>query len=213
MILPCYYNAPVSWYAMLMASDEPAVIEVQDHYTKQTYRNRCRILGANGVIDLVIPVAKAHGEKTPMEEVKIDDDPPWQKIHWRSIFSAYASAPFFEFMADAYQPVYEKRYRYLADLNLDLVRITLDQLQLKRDVSTSREFTHPASGRDLQEIIHPKREFRHPDLQFKPVNYHQVFADRHGFQEDLSLIDLLFNEGPNAVAVLQRSIRSRANLS
>lgn len=211
MILPCFYNAPVSWYALLLESNGPAIIEVQDHYTKQTFRNRCKILGANGVIDLVIPVVKEHGKKSQLEKVRIDNDPPWQKIHWRSILSAYASAPFFEFMADAYQSIYEKHYHYLADLNLDLVRITLDQLQFNRDILTSVEFTHPVSGRDLHEIIHPKREFRHPDLHFQPVEYHQVFADRHGFQEDLSLIDLLFNEGPNAVAVLQRSIQRKTD--
>ena len=102
MIFSSLYNAPISYYAILLRNRKMVTIEQYDHYTKQTYRNRCRILGANGIIDLVIPVVKMHGQKVFMKDVRIDYDTNWHKIHWKSIVSAYASAPFFEFMEDSF---------------------------------------------------------------------------------------------------------------
>jgi len=207
MIFPSLYNAPVSWYAMLLADREEVSLEQFDHYTKQTYRNRCRILGANGVIDLVIPIVKEHGSKTLMKDVRIDYDTPWQKIHWRSIFSSYASAPFFEFIEDAYRPFYSKSYKYLVDLNKDLITVTLDQLQVDKRYSFSENYLHTDPEGDLRELIHPKRKFTHPSVHFEPREYQQVFSDRHGFEADLSIIDLLFNEGGNACTILRESVR------
>jgi hypothetical protein len=184
------------------------MIEQFDHYTKQTYRNRCRILGANGVINLVVPVVKHHGQKTFMKDVKVDYDTNWQRIHWQSIISSYASAPFFEYMEDSYRPVYEKRYIFLLDLNIDLLQIALDLLQMPKQVQKTTEFTGGEHGADLAEAIHPKKEFHHKRMLFHPAAYHQVFIGRHGFRQDLSIIDLLFNEGPNAVTVLRASAGS-----
>ena len=206
MILPCFYNPPLSFFAMIACSEEPVSIEQYDHYTKQTYRNRCRIYGANGVIDLVIPVVKEHGKKVRMKDIRIDYDTSWNSIHWKSIVSAYASAPFFEFMADLYQPVYEGSYKFLYDLNSELIRITLNQLNIERKISLSDTFTPLLKENNPAEAIHPKRAYHLKGFEFSPVPYHQVFIDRYGFKQDLSILDLLFNEGPDAQMILKSSL-------
>lgn len=162
-------------------------------------------MGPNGVINLVVPVVKHHGQKTFMKDVKVDYDTDWQRIHWQSLTSSYASTPFFEYMEDSYRPVYEKRYTFLLDLNIDLLHIALDLLQMPKQVEKTTEFTWGKPGTDLAEAIHPKKEFHHKNMTFHPAAYHQVFIGRHGFRPDLSIIDLLFNEGPNAVTVLKAS--------
>jgi hypothetical protein len=205
MVYPCYHQPPVSFFSVLVHDSGPVMIEQHDHYTKQTYRNRCRVLGANGVINLVIPVVKQHGQKTFMKDVRIDYDTDWQRIHWQSILSSYASAPFFEFMEDSYQPVYQKKYTFLLDLNIDLLQIALELLQIPNKVEITAAFERCEPETDLAVAIHPKKPFMHKTILFHPAEYHQVFTGRHGFQQDLSIIDLLFNEGPNAVAVLKAS--------
>ena len=209
MIFSSLYNAPVSFYAVLSRKRSDITIEQCDHYNKQTYRNRCRILGANGIIDLVIPVVKIHGKKVHVKDVRIDYDTPWHKNHWKSIVSAYASAPFFEFMYDSFSLLYERNYTFLADLNLDLMQSALDLLQLQVDISRSNTYLAMDPESDIREAIHPKREFRHTVYKYHPVEYQQVFSERHGFIADLSILDLLFNEGPYAVTVLQKSITNQ----
>lgn len=206
MILTSIYNAPVSYYALLLKHREAIVLEQYDHYTKQTYRNRCRILGANGRLDLVIPVVKNHGKKVHMKDVKIDYDTDWQKNHWRSIVSAYASAPFFEFIEDAYVGFYFRKEAFLLDLNMGLMEVALDQLQLKTDITLSDAYKHQYNDYDARESIHPKRGFRLQDHLFQPAIYQQVFSEKHGFVPELSIMDLLFNEGPNARMILEQSL-------
>ncbi len=209
MVFPCFYNAPVSYYALLISSSEKVIIEQYDHYSKQTYRNRCRILGANGPIDLVVPVVKNHGKKTLMRDLRIAYDTMWQKDHWRSIVSAYGSSPFFELMEDAFSRFYHRKETFLVDLNLGLMHAALDQLQVKPCIEKSARFSCSAPGTDPREAIHPKRAFRHSEIDFQPVIYHQVFSEKHGFVPDLSILDLLFNEGPNANAILRESITKK----
>lgn len=209
MIFPSLYNAPVSYYATLIRNRDKVTIEQYDNYTKQTYRNRCRILGANGIIDLTIPVIKYHGKKVFMKDVRIDYDTYWNRNHWNSIYSAYASAPFFEFMEDSFSGYYSKRYTFLIDLNTELFYSVLDLLQLSASVSKSDYYMKSEPGDDLRETVHPKRAFHHHEYTFHPAVYHQVFSDRHGFKSDLSILDLLFNEGPNALSILSDSLSSR----
>lgn len=211
MIFSSLYNAPVSFYAILSRNMSDVVIEQYDHYNKQTYRNRCRILGANGIIDLVIPVVKFHGKKVHVKDIRIDYDTPWHKNHWKSIVSAYASAPFFEFMYDSFSVIYKKKYTFLADLNQELMYAALDLLQLQLNISRSKTYLTLDPESDIREVIHPKRKFRHTGYKLHPVEYQQVFSERHGFIADLSILDLLFNEGTNANAVLQKSITKHEN--
>jgi len=211
MIFPSLYNAPVCYYAILIRNRDKVVIEQYDHYSKQTYRNRCRILGANGIIDLTIPVIKYHGKKVLMKDVRIDYDTNWNRNHWTSIYSAYASAPFFEFMEDTFFGYYSKRYTFLIDLNTELFCAALELLQVTAEFSKSDYYMKHEPENDLREAIHPKRAFHHPEYTFHPAIYQQVFSDRHGFNSDLSILDLLFNEGPNALPILSDSISGKKN--
>ncbi|MEX0988181.1 MAG: WbqC family protein [Bacteroidales bacterium] len=206
MVLPCYYNAPVSYFSLLLQHGNKTVIEQFDHYSKQTYRNRCRILGANGVINLVIPIVKVHGTRLLMKDVRIDYDTKWQHNHWRSISSAYSSAPFFEFINDSFIPFYLKHYKFLADFNFELLRASLSLFGRQMNLDRTETYHSPEPGTDISEVIHPKKAFRHHRYAYHPIPYHQVFSDRHGFVSELSILDLLFNEGSNAGKVLSDSI-------
>ncbi len=209
MILACLYNAPVSWYSLLNSNLGDIAIEICDNYTKQTYRNRCRILGANGVINLVIPVLRYHGKKTSMRDVRLDYDTPWHRTHWKSICSAYSSAPFFLYMEDAFYGFYERKYKFLADFNIELMHATLQQLGLNTELKSTGNYISLPPHKDARASIHPKRPFIHENYQYNTRPYHQVFSDRHGFIADLSILDLLFNEGPNAGIILLKSLAKK----
>ncbi len=213
MILPSFYNAPVSYFATVLHSSDKVIIEQFDHYSKQTYRNRCRILGSNGVIVLSIPVINLHGSKVLMKDIRIDYSTSWNKNHWKSIVSAYASAPFFEFVEDSFSGYYSKRYTFLIDLNTELFLTVLNLLQVEVAVSKSSDYKVLEPGYDFRECIHPKRVFKHREFRFHPTEYYQVFSERHGFKRDLSILDLLFNEGANSSVILSNSMSHKKTRS
>jgi hypothetical protein len=207
LIFPALYNGPVNYFARLVKQQE-VVMEQYDSYSKQSYRNRCMIMGANGVVTLSIPVKRAHGVKTLLRDIRIDYTSNWNKIHWRSLVASYASSPFFEYIADELHPFYHQRFEFLIDLNVQLVNHTLVFLGLNIPVVCSEEFTPILSERDPRHFIHPKKEQAITDPDFSPPVYHQVFSDRLGFRSNLSILDLIFNEGPAAQSYLQRCIRT-----
>jgi len=204
LVYPSYYNGPVSYYARLIREKE-IILEQYENYTKQTYRNRCLVMGPNGILPLVIPVLRRKGEKTLVKDVRIDYDAPWNRIHWKSLEAGYASSPFFEFMKDELYHCYSRQFRYLVDLNMALVEKTLHLLGMKIPVDLSASFSVPGKN-DPGSCIHPKKDPRIYDPAFRPVRYHQVFADRLGFRSNLSILDLLFNEGPGAAVILAGSL-------
>ncbi len=206
LIYPSLYNGPVNYYARLVREKE-ILLEQYDSYTKQTYRNRCRILSPNGMLTLSIPVKKRRGTKNHLRDIRIDYDTPWNKVHMRSMQASYASSPFYEYMMDDIAVFYENRYDFLLDLNLQLLEKTLKLMGLEIPVTFTRSFTAISGDNDPREFITPKKDQAVVDPDFKPVVYHQVFSDRFGFQANLSILDLLFNEGPSAHSVLQQSLR------
>jgi len=207
LVFPALYNGPVNYYARLVRQKE-IVLEQFDSYTKQTYRNRCLIMGPNGVIPLSIPVKRKSGVKTHMCDIRIDYDSNWNKIHWRSLVASYASSPFFEYLADEISPLYQKSFEFLLDLNLHLLERTQGMLGLNIPVSCSESFTPITSENDPRHFIHPKKEQAVADPGFLPIEYHQVFSDRLGFRSNLSILDLIFNEGPDALSYLQRCLKT-----
>ncbi len=207
MVFPALYNGPVNYFARLVKQQE-IVLEQYDSYSKQTYRNRCMIMGPNGVVTLSIPVKRESGVKTHLRDIRIDYDTNWNKIHWRSLVASYASSPFFEYMADEITPFYQKRYEFLIDLNLQLIEQTLGMMGLNIPVVCSEIFTPISSEHDPRHFIHPKKEQAVADHGFLPLEYHQVFSDRLGFRSNLSILDLIFNEGPDALSYLQRCLRT-----
>ena len=207
MIYPTLYNGPVNYFARLVREKE-IVLEQFDHYHKQTYRNRCKILGPNGVISLSIPVKKLHGAKTFMRDVRIDYDTAWNRNHWRSLVASYASSPYFEYMADELVPFYERKFEFLIDLNKELLECCFEIMGLPILLTCSSSFTEIAKESDPRYFIHPKKREEVEDPDFMPIEYHQVFSDRFGFKPNLSVLDLLFNEGPAVPGILRQSLRT-----
>lgn len=188
------------------------MLEQFDHYLKQTYRNRCRISGANGPIILSIPVINVSGEKSLMKDIRIDYTMDWQKVHWKGITSGYASSPYFEFIADDLIPFYENQYTYLIDFNIGLLECALTIMELSCRISFSEAFKPIVENTsDPRHYIHPKKDYLDYDPAFRPVSYNQVFIQKHGFIPNLSILDLLFNEGMNAKTILGESIVQTSN--
>jgi hypothetical protein len=186
------YLAPVEYYVEI-AKAETVFIENCDFYQKQTYRNRCRIAAANGLMTLSIPVEKTGSEKIYTRDVRISGHNDWQLNHWRSIESAYNSTPFFEYYKDELIPFYEKKWTFLWDFNQELLSKMLELLNLQPVIQLTDEYKDKPddSFLDLREAIHPKKESQ----SFYGRPYYQVFEQRFGFQPNLSIIDLLFNMG------------------
>ena len=202
IILSSAYFGPVSYFSSILKHDK-VLIEQFDHYNKQTYRNRCVIMGANEALNLVIPVKKPNGSKTLMKDVLIDYDTNWQKMHYRSILSSYRSSPFFDYYFDDYSVFYENREKYLIDLNLKSLEVVLHQLEHAKDFILTKEFLEKSNSiLDLREAFHPKKQFP-GNKHFKIKPYTQVFSDKHGFLPDLSVMDLVFNTGPEAILYLK----------
>ena len=193
------YLAPVEYYVAL-ANAETVFLEQFDSYEKQTYRNRCNILTANGINTLSIPVEKPSGIKILTHDVRISGHNDWQIQHWRSIESAYNSTPFFEYYKDDFQPFYEKKWDFLWDFNLELQAKVLELLDLQPDLKYTEDYQVALNEGvvDLRDSIHPKKENSVTIL--KP--YYQVFEQRFGFQENLSIIDLIFNMGNESQLII-----------
>jgi hypothetical protein len=196
LLLSTAYLAPVEYY-LLLASSGQAIIETAENYPKQTYRNRCVIASANGLQTLSIPVVKP-SPKCHTKDIRIADHGKWQHLHWNAILSAYRSSPFFEYYADDFRPFFEKKTEFLLGLNEQLRELLCSLLDISPTIvySTTYISAPQPDDWDLREAIHPKK---HPVLRdFKP--YYQVFEQKYGFRQNLSIIDLLFNMGPESLA-------------
>lgn len=177
--------------------------EKHEHYVKQSYRNRCYINTAQGVEMLIVPLTAKHG-KTIIKDVRIDYRQKWQNNHWRTIESAYRKAPYFEYYADDLKNILYYHHDFLFDMNLDFLSFCLKTIRFHPTLSTSISYekvTKP-SVFDLRSQLNPKKPASERNF-YKPVAYHQVFGN--GFAENLSLIDLLFCEGPRAASLILAS--------
>ena len=200
------YLAPVEYYTKLLAYDR-VCIEQHDHYIKQTYRNRCTIAAPDGALALSSPTVKPASLKCPMCDIRISDHGNWRHLHWNAIESAYNHTPFFEYYKDDFRPFYKKKYEFLADFNEELCHLVCSLIDIQPVMERTSEYkTGFAPGEaDFRERIHPKKDFSLEDPDFSPQPYYQVFQERLGFLPNLSIIDLLFNMGPESLLVLQQS--------
>ncbi|KPK87943.1 MAG: hypothetical protein AMS27_00900 [Bacteroides sp. SM23_62_1] len=205
-LLSMTYFGPIHYFTKFLLYPEIR-IERYDNYTKQTYRNRCVIYSSNGKLTLSIPVLKGDEHKILTKDIRIDNQKQWQKLHWRGIESAYRSSPFYEYYIDGIARFYEKRYDYLFDYNLEILYAIIKMLDVEVTIGFTDEYIADNHGNfeDMRELIHPKKPCL-SDPAFSPVGYDQVFNSRHGFIPNLSIIDLIFNEGPGAVEILKKSI-------
>jgi hypothetical protein len=191
-IFPLFYLPPVSYFTSLKANNFEFILEKFEHFPKQTYRNRASIASPNGSLDLVVPVVKGAKVHTPYKDVKISYDERWQRLHWLSLQTCYRSSAYFEFYEDGLVPFYEKKYDYLFDYNYELLSWLFKQLKVSSDLATTNSYDD-VSENDFRNAM-TKKEV--PNIQTKP--YFQVFSDRNEFIPNLSIVDLLFNQGPQA---------------
>ena len=192
------YFPSISYMARFLAEDEP-FIEVWETYHKQTYRNRCRVMTANGVESLSVPVVKVNGNHTMTKDMAISPIEPWQHIHSRCLESAYKAAPYFDHYYDYLRPIFEGHFERLVDLNDAALKAMLKILKVNKEIVHTTDYVREAEN-DLREAFSPKKQ---ADASLFPT-YYQVFSDKIPFAPDLSVLDLIFNEGPEANSYLKR---------
>ena len=191
------YFPSISYMARFLQEDAP-LIEVYETYHKQTYRNRCRVMTANGVESLSVPVVKVNGNHTMTKDIAISYDLPWQHIHCRCLESAYKAAPYFDHYYDYLRPVFEGHFYRLIDLNDAALKAVFKMLKVNKEIVHTTDYVHETEN-DLRETFSPKKPF---DNSLFPT-YYQVFSEKFPFAPDLSVLDLIFNEGPKAMRYLQ----------
>lgn len=195
---------PCIQYVCKLLSYDNIVIDIHENYQRQTYRNRCRIQAANGISVLSVPVKKNH--HTHFKDVEIDYSELWQKNHSRAILSAYKNSAFYDYYINEFNFVFTEKHQFLLDLNQKILSKTIEIINIKVNWNYSTEYLKISNSQDFREIISPKESKFANDPQFIPQRYMQVFSERHGFNENLSILDLIFNEGPSSSIILKKSI-------
>lgn len=194
------YIPNIATFAVIVQND--TCWEVCDNFQKQTYRNRANICTDRGKLMLNIPikhVGKNQGRQL-YKDVRVENDYKWQRQHWRALQTAYRTSPYFEFYEDEIAPLYTKEYEYLLDYNLKSIEIISDCLQIDMPLLKTERFEmQPEAISDGRYLVEAKKK-----LKLEQPEYVQVFGDRHGFVENVSVLDLLFNEGTNALSYLKK---------
>ena len=210
-LLQTTYFGPIQWYQKLYRYDH-CLIEQYDSFQKQTYRNRCVIATANGIQTLTVPIENEKGEmrneKCLLSDVRISDHNQWRRVHWNALQSAYSESPFFEYYADDLHPFFEQRYEYLLDFNEAIRQKICNLIDIHPKVEYTPEYishfspliSHLSPLDDFRDVINAKHPL--PDADFTPKAYWQVFQHKHGFLPNLSILDLLFNMGPESIFYL-----------
>lgn len=188
-LFPIAYFGNIAYYRHLISIENP-IFQLSERYQKQSYRNRCEIYSANGKLSLSVPIIKTKGSKSLTHEIAICYKDNWQKNHWRAISSAYGKSPYFIYYEDDIRLLLNHKFDFLHQLDLEIIKQSLRWLHFELALSCDSE-------------INPFKENTHPGFinYFQEINfkqYHQVFEEKFGFIENLSILDLIFNEGPNS---------------
>lgn len=203
LIHPTYFPSISHFVAMLQA--EQITFEIEDNFQKQTLRNRTYIYSANGKQLLNVPVQHSgNPSNRKYKDIRIDYNENWQKIHFKSLEMAYRSSPFFEYFEDDIYPLFNKKHDFLLDYNFSIFETLSNILNLKLKTNTSTEYhKNPQDVIDYRVLVEGKKN----NLIFEP--YTQVFDEKHGFISDLSILDLIFNEGKYATDYLKNQTLTR----
>ena len=194
LFIPTYFS-PISQYHAILNSNS-ITFEVEDNYQKQTYRNRCYIYGANGKQLLNIPVSiPKSSKKTKSKDILVESS-NWQKQHYKSLEAAYNHSPFFEFYKDDLQKIFSKKYTYLLDVNLDSFNFIKNALELPIEYKFSKTYEENKPN-DFRDLADSKKK-----VEISFLSYIQMFDQKFGFLKNLSILDLLFMEGPNSINFL-----------
>ena len=197
LIHPTYFTSITQMVAYVQA--EKVFFEADDNYQKQSYRNRVYIAHSNGKLLLNIPVKHSQkGIRKKTNEVLVENSFPWQIQHWKSLESAYRTSPYFEYYEDELKPLFFKPVRSLFDFNLEAFDLICELLDISKRYKFTKEYFKKPSQLDLRRLVNPKL-----DLDIKLESYFQVLNKENNFIANLSILDLLFSEGPNAVSYLE----------
>lgn len=202
-VLSTAYFPPIDYFVAI-AHSQLTLIEAAENYQKQSYRNRANIYSTDGILSLVVPVKKVDSDL--IADVEIDYSKQWIQQHERAIISAYGNSPFFEYYKDELFGILECGEKNLLSMNMYLLRTLMSLCELRTEVQLASEYIHeyPQGVNDYRNTIHPKKDSPvfQPSGKFAPRRYYQVFSDKMGFVQNLSILDLLFNEGPNTFSYL-----------
>lgn len=196
LIHPTYFPSISHYVAMIKA--DMVTLEMEDNFQKQTNRNRMYIYSPNGVQLLNIPVKHSIDRHQKYRDVRIENNFGWQKNHFKSLEAAYRTSPFFEYFEDDFRPLFEKKHEFLMDLNLETFELVNDALGIQFSIEKTTEYFHEITNlKDFRSLANGKKDTTQIE------EYTQVFNEKHGFLNNLSILDLLFNEGRYAVDYLK----------
>ena len=196
LIHPNYFPN-IHQFTQIIKADN-ILFEVSDNYQKQTFRNRTYIYGANGKLGLFIPVIHTHKNRELFKDVKISYDSNWMDLHLKSLQSAYRSSPYFEYFEDDFIKLYSEKEKFLADFNIKCIRLISNLLDLDLDFKISNEYVEKTNDIiDLRDLSNARKE-----KKIDTPKYIQVFESKHGYINNLSILDLIFSEGPNSVSLI-----------
>lgn len=196
LIYPTYFPSISHYVAMLQAST--ITFEVEDNFQKQTNRNRMYIYSPNGLQMLNIPIKHSKEAHQKYKNIRIENDFGWQKNHFKSLEAAYRTSPFFEYFEDDFRPIFEKKHEFLLDLNFEIFELVNSALGVQLPFEKTTEYFHEVPNTtDFRPLANGKKD------TFINDPYTQVFEEKHGFLPNLSILDVLFNEGRHAVSYLK----------
>ncbi|WP_312346080.1 WbqC family protein [Chryseobacterium binzhouense] len=196
ILLPVFYLPPVSWFSDFLKAESEIIFEQFENFPKQTYRNRTNIYGANGKLSLIIPIN--HNGSRIFKDIEISYREDWQKLHWKSIKTAYQSSPYFEYYEDKLIKLYESRSKFLLDFNLKSIEIVQNILKTEKAYSLNNEYVKFPEEVNFRERFSAKNP-----SEYEMNEYYQTFSDKMGFLKDLSILDLICNKGPESVTYLK----------
>jgi len=200
-LLSITYFGPIQWYQKLYRA-EHVEIEQWESFQKQTFRNRCLIATTNDVQALTVPVER--GTSPLIKDIRISDHGNWRHLHWNALQSAYGESPFFPYYQDDIRPFFEKRWTFLLDFNEEIRQKMCELIDIQPSINYTQSYLSPLiphpSPLDYRSAINPKHP--EPDPDFVPKPYYQVYRQKHGFLPNLSILDLLFNMGPESIFYL-----------
>lgn len=201
VLLPLFYLPPISWFSVFLNPDHDVVLEQFESFPKQTYRNRCNIYGANGKLSLIIPTQ--HNGKRLISEIEMSMRENWKSIHWKSIKTVYQSSPFFEYYEDKLEAIFTSNQKNLFDFNRNALEIIQKILKTDKAYSLNTEYI-----KIPEEVNYREKFSTRKGSDFQMEEYYQIFSDKYGYLEDLSIIDLICNKGPESLTYI-KNIQSK----
>lgn len=196
ILLPIFYLPPISWFSVFLNPENEIILEQFENFPKQTYRNRAVIYGANGKLPLIIPIK--HTGKRELKDIQISFTEDWQKLHWKSIKTAYQSTPYFEYYEDKLKSIFEEKVDSLMDFNIKVLNVVLNIFKTEKDFTFTEEYFKSPESENYREKFSAKSE-----SEFQMAEYYQSFSEKNGFLRDLSILDLICNIGPESLTYIK----------